>query len=602
VVLSALQTNPLRTRADLTAALLDLVAPLEPYVSPGGARVCLGHTAAHYANACADLEGFARPLWGLVPLAVGGGSFPHWARFARGLASGSDPNHAEFWGLPAYRNQRLVEMAAIGFGLALAPSQLWSPLDPGTQDNLAAWLRTINSAETSDNNWHFFRVLVNRGLARVGRGMDAAATERSLRRLDEFYLGEGWYNDGPLPRVQRDYYVPFALHFYGLIYAQLATEDDPTRAAAYRERAARFAHDFVHWFAPDGAALPFGRSLTYRFAQGAFWGALAYADVQALPWGVLKGLLLRHLRWWLRRPIFNGDGTLSIGYAYPNLNMAEDYNAPGSPYWALKAFLPLALPEQHPFWQAEEQPMPTLPTLSPQPHAGMLLCRDGDHVFALSGLQHATWARGGEAKYSRMAYSTAFGVSVPAGPHGLVQGAFDNGLALSEDGVFFRARSAPLEARVGPDWVYSRWQPWPDVAVETWLLPRLPWHLRVHRIRSARRLLSAEGGWALDRTGDDPGQPQGVATDGPGFALARYPAGFSGLRDLGGTRSGEVVRTSPNTNLLASRTALPTLHGEHAPGEHWLVCAVIARTDAAGWEQIWAAPPAFSSAELPASG
>ncbi|NJM07485.1 DUF2264 domain-containing protein, partial [Candidatus Gracilibacteria bacterium] len=494
--------NPLRTRADLQAALRELVAPLERFVSPGGARLRLGATGAHYPDACAELEGFARPLWGLAPLAAGGGSYAHWPRFARGLAAGSDPDHAEFWGWPSTRNQRLVEMAAIGFALALAPEATWAPLADDERAHLVAWLRTINHSETSDNNWHFFRVLVNIGLCYVGEAPDEAALRRSLDRIDEFYLGDGWYNDGPSTRVQRDYYVPFALHFYGLIYAQLMGQQDPERAGRYRERATHFAQDFVHWFAPDGAALPFGRSLTYRFAQGSFWGALAYAGVEALPWGVMKGLLLRHLRWWLRRPIYHSDGTLSIGYAYPNLNMAEDYNSPGSPYWALKAFLPLALPDEHPFWQAAELPLPVLPAVKPQPHAGMVLCRDGDHVFALSGLQHAAWARGGEAKYSRMAYSTQFGVSVPAGPYGLVQGAFDNTLALSEDGQHFRARIQPLMTNVSAEGIYSRWQPWPDVEVETWLLPRLPWHVRIHHIRSGRALRSAEGGWAVDRSGD----------------------------------------------------------------------------------------------------
>jgi hypothetical protein len=196
----------------------------------------------------------------------------------------------------------------------------------------------------------------------------------ALDRLEEFYLGDGWYSDGPT--AQRDYYIPFGMHFYGLVYAKLAGRDDPERARRFRERAAAFAHDFVHWFAADGAALPFGRSLTYRFAQGGFWGALAFADVEALPWGVVKGLVLRHLRWWTRRPIYQPDGALAIGYGYPNLNMAEQYNSPGSPYWALKFFLPLALPEEHPFWQAEEAPMPDLAPVHTLPHAGMIVCRD----------------------------------------------------------------------------------------------------------------------------------------------------------------------------------------------------------------------------------
>lgn len=47
----------------------------------------------------------------------------------------------------------------------------------------------------------------------------------------------------------------------------------------------------------------------------------------------MKGIVLRHLRWWLKQPMFDRDGVLSVGYSYPNLAMAEDYNAPGSPYW-----------------------------------------------------------------------------------------------------------------------------------------------------------------------------------------------------------------------------------------------------------------------------
>ena len=73
-----------------------------------------------------------------------------------------------------------------------------------------------------------------------------------------------------------------------------------------------------------GAAIPFGRSQTYRFAFAAFWAAVALAGVE-LPYpvndkGTLKGLLLRHLRWWSsKRDIFNTDGTLNIGFTYPNM-------------------------------------------------------------------------------------------------------------------------------------------------------------------------------------------------------------------------------------------------------------------------------------------
>ena len=84
-----------------------------------------------------------------------------------------------------------------------------------------------------------------------------------------------------------------------------------------------------------GRAIPFGRSMIYRFAVVSFWGALAYADVELpapLTWGVVKGIVLRHFRWWQTQPdIWSPSGTLTIGYSYPNMYMAESYNSPGSP-------------------------------------------------------------------------------------------------------------------------------------------------------------------------------------------------------------------------------------------------------------------------------
>ena len=189
--------------------------------------------------------------------------------------------------MPRDRDQRLVEMAAIGLALLLVPHEVWEPLDGDAKDRLARWLDTINTLGIVDSNWLWFRVIVNLGLAQVGADHDEAAMNAALDRLDDFYLGDGWYSDGLTE--QRDYYIPFAMHFYSLVYAKLAGDYDPRRAGIYTERAAAFAQDFVNWFAADGAALPFGRSLSYRFAQGAFWGALAFADLEALPWVRSRG-------------------------------------------------------------------------------------------------------------------------------------------------------------------------------------------------------------------------------------------------------------------------------------------------------------------------
>ena len=494
-----------------------------------------------------------------------------------------------------------MEMASIGLALALVPEQVWYPLPPEARRNLARWLDTINSVEVVDSNWLFFRVLVNLGLAHVGAKHDEGAMCTALNRLDQFYLADGWYSDGIT--AQRDYYVPFAMHYYGLIYAKLAKVQDPKRAQLFRDRASAFAQDFIHWFAADGSALPFGRSLTYRFAQGCFWGALGFADIEALPWGVIKGLALRHLRWWGRQPIFAPDGTLSIGYAYPNLNVGEQYNSPGSPYWAMKFFLPLALSESHPFWQAEEMPLPELPPVHYQPHAKMIFYRDrtNRHIVALTSGQHEPWIRHAGEKYAKFAYSTTFGFSVPLGRRGLTQTAADSMLALSDDGEYYRVRERTAESEYVHGALWSRWHPLPGVEIETWLIPSPPWHIRVHRLRTDRPLWSAEGGFALDRSGDNPIDRAGVEESAEGFAFARYPSGASGLRDVLGQREGRVLRLDPNTNLLVPRTVLPTLLAQHNPGEHWLACAVLADPHIDNWETVWGQPPelpTFLSVEI----
>jgi hypothetical protein len=273
--------------------------------------------------------------------------------------------------------------------------------------------------------------------------------------------------------------------------------------------------------------------------------------------------------------------------------MAEQYNSPGSPYWALKFFLPLALPESHPFWRADELPLPELPPIVAQPHPYMILYRDAQrrHVTALTSGQREPWIRHAGEKYAKFAYSTAFGFSVPSGGRGLTQAAADSMLALSDDGDHYRVRERTTEAQIENGALHSRWQPLPGVEVETWLIPAPPWHVRVHRLRTDRPLWSAEGGFTLDRTGDDPLSGAGVDEADAGIAAARYPAGSSGIRDLLGARQGQVVRLDPNTNLLHPRTVLPTLTAQHEPGEHWLACAVLADTDAAQWASDWQKVP-----------
>jgi len=147
-------------------------------------------------------------------------------------------------------------------------------------------------------------------------------------------------------------------------------------------------------------------------------------------------------------------------------------------------------------------------------------------------------------------------------------------LALSEDGTHWRVREENEDWSLEPGTpsVRAHWRPWPDVEIDTWLIPAGRRHLRAHRIRTGRPLHTAEGGFCVPR---DEGARQETGEAG---ALVATGSLCSAVRDLTGTRRGEVVRPSPNGHLLWPRTLLPTLRGELEPGEHWLTTAVYADT------------------------
>ena len=576
-----LHGNPLASREDLQRAVCDLVAPVLPWASEGGARIRLGVGGVTYDAAAVEMESFVRPLWGIVPLVAGGGKFAGTDLWVRGIEAGTDPGHPEYWGDVGWCSQRMVEMAGIALAMLLTPETFWAPLSEASKDRAERWLLSINNRPIVDNNWLFFRVLTNLALLSVGRRWSEKATRAALDRIDTFHVANGYYSDGPSNEL--DYYTPMAMHFYALIAAQ-ATDRFPEHAARHRDRAHAYAQDFQHWFADDGAAVPFGRSMTYRFAQGAFWAACAWAGEEVLPWGRIKGLLLRHLRWWASQPIAERDGVLSVGYAYPNLLVSEGYNAPGSPYWALKPFLVLALPKDHPFWTAKEEPPEALPSGRVLAASGGFAMRraPGDAVV-LTGGQNGGQCRCYDAKYGRFAYSSAFAFSVQSdawGPGRPGSSAVDNGMMVSRDGLAWMSRSGITEAGTNEGMAWGRWRPDHRLVVDTWLdFAEVGWHVRLHRIETDTALEVAEGGFAVDSTGLGYVAYDEWTQFARGPAFVRTRSAISGLLDLSGGRIGTVVSAAPNTNLRFPRTVFPRLAGTVPAGISWLVTAAFAVPD-----------------------
>ncbi|RDY28637.1 DUF2264 domain-containing protein [Lachnotalea glycerini] len=536
------------TKKDLQELLSKILNPLKPFYSEERARLKIGYTSSHYPDESAWMEGFSRPLWGLVPYWAGGGEDKEFAEiYRKGLAAGTNPNSKEYWGKCYDFDQRLVEMAAISYGILMAPEKVWDPLSEEEKENLTEWLNEINRNQCCKCNWQFFNILVNIALKSKGRTYSEEKMESALAFIESCYLGDGWYVDGELG--QADYYIPFAMHFYGMVYAKFMQKEDPIRSKKFIERAERFGKDFIYWFDDDGSALPYGRSLTYKFAQVSFFSICVAVGIEPVPLGVMKGIIMRHLQYWMNAPIFDHTGLLTIGYHYPNLQMSENYNAPGSPYWSMKTFAFLSLPDEHPFWSVESLPMPKLEEQKYIKHGDMIVQRKDGHVYAmpggrlfLHGFAHT------EEKYAKFIYSTKYGFSIARSQKTLEESAPDSVLSFEVFGhVFVRGQSKNYE--VTSEGIYSDWSPIEGIDVHSEIIPTKLGHKRIHTIHSAYDCIAHDAGFAVS-IGEEK------------ECIVKCTQGNGKL---------EVLKPDPNTNLLITKTMIPMMTYKIQKGKN-IIC------------------------------
>lgn len=259
--------------------------------------------------------------------------------------------------------------------------------------------------------------------------------------------------------------------------------DDPERSQSMKKRAIEFAKDFIYYFDDDGSAIAFGRSLTYRFAQCAFWSACVYAGIEPFPLGVMKGIISRNIEWWMKKPIFDNGEVLSIGYGYPNLCMAESYNSPSSPFWALKSFLILTLDDNHPFFEAEYLPLPELDKLHVIKKAKMVIQRVKGCVWAITAGQWVNWNLMHVAeKYSKFVYSSKYAFSIPGSYSVLENAGTDNMLAFVKNNMCYVRRRCNESVINDDGSVYSKWSPIDGVSVETLIIPTESGHIIKHTV------------------------------------------------------------------------------------------------------------------------
>ena len=563
--------NQFKSKKDLGKFIMDLLRPLESSFIRSNTRIHISNKSTGCSDSVSQVEGFSRMIWGLAPLDKVDKDWPLWIKVREGLINGTNPEHEDYFGDIQDYDQRIVEMAAIGYAFVLRPECMYEPLSPVQKQNLYLWLNQVNEKEAHHCNWKFFRVMVNIGFKSLGLPYNQEKMNEYLDDLDSYYISDGWYKDGNIKEAHADYYIAFAMHYYGLFYSIYMKEVDPIRAEKYAQRASEFAEDYIYWFAENGAALPYGRSLAYRFAQVAFWSMIVVANVKtSFSLDVIKGIIMRHLRWWNEQPIYDAMSRLTIGYTYENSFMAEEYMAPDSVYWSLKTMIIAILPEDHDFWSVQEEPLPQLEPIKVQQVPNLVIKRDSKsrHILAYNaGNHHTNNHMHVECKYEKFVYSTFFGFSVPRSHRKLEFGAFDSTLAVSIDGNYYRHKEKSIEIKISKKVVKTVWKPYKGVTIETYLLMGHPWHIRIHNINSDKPLYTADGGFAVGLESIYDRELQRKVLTKKESVVVITEQGYSHIADLSGNQEHEIIKAASNTNIMNPRTWIPTLKGTLQPGK-----------------------------------
>ena len=302
-------------------------------------------------------------------------------------AEGIKRHQLRTWALQAYKNavdkqstdylcwgiggQNLVDAAYIAESFVRAYDALWKPLDHTTKKRYLkefAGLRVIDPPYT---NWLLFSSTIESFIAKATAddpslhvAYDQYRVNSACRKMEEWYVGDGWYSDGPA--FAFDYYSSYVFHpmyletLKSMIDAKANTRLDYQRYYD-REllRCQKYAIILERLISPEGTFPVFGRSIPYRMAAMQPLALMAWQHT--LPKEISNGQVRAALTKVMHRMFdkennFNAGGYLTIGFCGHQPAVADWYTNNGSLYMTTLAFMPLGLPADDPFWTDPAEP------------------------------------------------------------------------------------------------------------------------------------------------------------------------------------------------------------------------------------------------------
>lgn len=261
--------------------------------------------------------------------------------------------------------QTLVDAAYIAESFLRGYDALWLPLDSLTKQRYINEFTQLRRVDPSYSNWLLFSATVESFLRKAGAPSDTYRISSSLRKIEEWYVGDGWYSDGP--HFAFDYYNSFVIHPMYIEALEIFTEAgkhkkiwnmpgcDYHKAIA---RAQRFGVILERLISPEGTLPVVGRSITYRTGSLQTLALLAWRNW--LPEELSNGQVRAGMTAVIKRMFgnnrnFNEKDFLTLGFNGSQPGISDYYTNNGSLYMASLAFLPLGLPADDPFWTDASQ-------------------------------------------------------------------------------------------------------------------------------------------------------------------------------------------------------------------------------------------------------
>lgn len=250
--------------------------------------------------------------------------------------------------------QPLVDAAFLAQGLLRAWNSVWLNLPAATQDALIEAMTATRAIMPGYSNWLLFSAMIEAFLCKAGRPWDRMRVDYAIRQHEQWYKGDGCYGDGP--DFHWDYYNSFVI--IPMLYEIVHLEGEIGEVfRPWRERIAgrarRYAAIQERLIGPDGTFPPIGRSLVYRFGAFHLLALMALREdlpAELSPAAVRCALTAAMAKTMHADGTYDANGWLQIGFCGHQPSLGEGYISTGSLYLTLFGFLPLGLPERHPFW------------------------------------------------------------------------------------------------------------------------------------------------------------------------------------------------------------------------------------------------------------